>query len=415
MNPILIEPTDVLFFRDAHPMSAGQGKGEGCRLPFPSSFHEALRSNLLAARGETPQGKTIPGRPRHASRKGNWHADSYETDRRIASKAFRSLRTVGPLPVKEDEVLFPVPSDAVLTGAEDKKQLSVFDLLATGGDGPSFAPVSTVPPDKNGALAGWWSAGQYARYANGNFVGDFTPIPTSALWEPEHRMGVQIDPGSHVSSEGQLYASRVLRPAASTRFFAGWEVTDSRTQGQERTEIKALDRLLLGGEHRMARLLHTSSPLPAGFHSPPKIPVSDSPCILKWVLLTPAIFASGHLPGWCKDTSQNRAGGPFSEGRVCFDLPGKARLVSWCIGRPRAISGWDVAEGKPKPTRLAVPEGSVYYFLCENSDTARSLAAKLHWQPRSDFYGEKGCGYGLVATGAKLHPSSPIESLKNLL
>jgi hypothetical protein len=53
MKPLLIEPTDVLFFRDAIPMSAGQGKGTGARVPFPSTLHEALRASLLLA-GTSP-------------------------------------------------------------------------------------------------------------------------------------------------------------------------------------------------------------------------------------------------------------------------------------------------------------------------------------------------------------------------
>ena len=33
MNPILVEPSDTFFFRDSIPMSAGQGRGAGARLP----------------------------------------------------------------------------------------------------------------------------------------------------------------------------------------------------------------------------------------------------------------------------------------------------------------------------------------------------------------------------------------------
>lgn len=57
MNPILLEPTDFLFFRDAVPMSASQGKGAGCRMPFPSTLHEAFRASLLRANGATATGK----------------------------------------------------------------------------------------------------------------------------------------------------------------------------------------------------------------------------------------------------------------------------------------------------------------------------------------------------------------------
>jgi hypothetical protein len=64
-------------------------------------------------------------------------------------------------------------------------------------------------------------------------------------------------------------------------------------------------------------------------------------------------------------------------------------------------------EQRAKSTQLAVPAGSVYYFLCENTATANVLAAKLHWRPRSDHYGEKGCGYGLCSFEVSLHPASP--------
>ena len=66
-----------------------------------------------------------------------------------------------------------------------------------------------------------------------------------------------------------------------------------------------------------------------------------------------------------------------------------------------------MVDGCAKPTLLAVPEGGVYYFLCEDRPTAQALAEKLHWQPRSDFYGEKGCGYGLVSSDVQIHPTSP--------
>ena len=56
---------------------------------------------------------------------------------------------------------------------------------------------------------------------------------------------------------------------------------------------------------------------------------------------------------------------------------------------------------------LAVPAGSVLYFLCDSAATGTELARLLHWRPRSDFYGEKGCGYGLCSFAVKLHRTSP--------
>jgi len=99
MNPFLLEPTDLLFFRDAVPMSAGQGKGAGCRMPFPSTLHEAFRASLIRANGITTNGKREEGRPRTADRKGNWRAQGHDGKTFIATREFRSLHTIGPLPL----------------------------------------------------------------------------------------------------------------------------------------------------------------------------------------------------------------------------------------------------------------------------------------------------------------------------
>jgi len=233
-------------------------------------------------------------------------------------------------------------------------------------------------------------------------------------------VGVQIDPGSFASAEGQLYAGSYLRAHKHTRFMAWAEVADpqsarngeAETRRREREQLARLDWLLLGGEFRLARLWHQTEnrqviPDPLGeLRLLPVPPPGAGPCLLKWVLVTPAIFAHGSLPGWCWDTNKDRSGGSFPGGQVCLELPGRARLISWCLGKPRTVSGFDMVEGRAKPTLLAVPEGGVYYFLCENRDTATALAKKLHWQPRSDFYGEKGCGYGLVSFDVQMHQTS---------
>lgn len=36
--------------------------------------------------------------------------------------------------------------------------------------------------------------------------------------------------------------------------------------------------------------------------------------------------------------------------------------------RPAVVGGWDLAAGRPKPTRRAVPAGSVYFFELEDGD-----------------------------------------------
>jgi CRISPR type III-B/RAMP module-associated protein Cmr3 len=451
MNTVLIEPTDVLFFRDAVPMSAGQGKGAGCRLPFPSTLHEAFRASLLRANDGIPTGKSVEGRPRKAPKTRDWHHREWpeEDRRRIATRDFRSLRTIGPLPCKDGQLLLPTPNDVARAPDGKLAQLQLWrDLNVPERQSvekplelrPLCLPLATTPPDKHSQLPGWWTVAQYRAYleASSDPTGRkdspndcFRPIPTSDLWRAEHRVGVQIDPGSFASAEGQLYAGSYLRAGRCTRFVAWTEIAnpdharnaEADTRKRERKQLEQLPWLLLGGEFRLARLWHKTEdnkeipdPL-GGLRAPLPPPPDHGPCLLKWVLVTPAIFAHGHLPGWCWNQTDGRPPGEVRLGASKRktdhkSLPGRAQLISCCLGKPRTVSGFDVVEGQAKPTMLAVPEGGVYYFLCENHATATALASKLHWQPRSDFYGEKGCGYGLVSFDVKMQESSiQVEDL----
>ncbi len=427
MKTILIEPTDLLFFRDAVPMTAGQGQGAGCRLPFPSTLHEAFRGSLLRSRGELVTAKALRGRPRNAPRQGQWHPSSSDEEVRIASKAFASLRTIGPFPWLPDAgILLPVPGDAVLKpGGESVRSLLLWmdpaQIATCAGRSPAdyrppCLPMAATPPDKHGQLSGGWTLAQWQKYLQVAPAGsgvDMCPRPTTDLWESESHTGLEIDSRSGVAKAHQLYSGSYMRAGAKTRFLAQLKLGDARAaEHGEGAAVAALDWLLLGGEFRLARLWHNDadgSTLPdplAGLKAVPLPPVTSGPCLLKWSLVTPAIFAHGSLPGWCNDSRQDRPGGTWPVGRVCLDLPGRAHLAAWALGKPRTVSGWDVVSGRAKPTLLAVPEGGVYYFVCENPAVAAALAAKLHWQPRSDFYGEKGCGYGLVSHAAEMHPTS---------
>jgi len=422
----LIEPTDVLFFRDGIPMSAGQGRGSGSRLPFPSTLHEALRASLIAKHGRSD--KEAAFRPKEAPRKGGWLGKGKSAPAHGGSKDYQSLRLTGPLPWIEPRddthrpvgLLLPVPLDV----AFDKEQTTLHRMslmqqstASAGAFAPACLPVATTPPDKHGQLYGWWTVAQYQRYLAGETVATkdaFAPIPTDQLWSAEHRIGLAIDSATSSAQEGQLFAGSYLRLKPDVRFC--FQAQLGKPIGSEQSNLDSLDWLLLGGDRRLARLWPKNEDVFGDLRTQPVAPANDGPVLLKWSLITPAIFAHGSLPGWCKDSRKNRPDGPLPDGRICFDLPGSAALISWCLGRPQTVTGWDALKNEAKPTQLAVPAGSVYYFLCQDAATATALAAKLHWQPRSDHYGEKGCGYGLVSFDAKLHPTSPdIRQLANAL
>jgi CRISPR-associated protein Cmr3 len=423
----LIEPTDVLFFRDGIPMSAGQGRGSGSRLPFPSTLHEALRASLIAKHGRSD--KEAAFRPKEAPRKGGWLGKGKSAPSHGGSKDYQSLRLTGPLPWHtEPGLLLPVPLDVAFN--KERTTLHRLSLLqqsiaSAGAFAPACLPVATTPPDKHGQFHGWWTVAQYQHYLAGETDASqdaFAPIPTEDLWSAEHRIGLAIDPATSSAQEGQLFAGSYLRLKPDVRFC--FQAQLGKPIGSEQSNLDSLDWLLLGGDRRLARLWPKNEDVFGDLRTPPVAPANDGPVLLKWSLITPAIFAHGSLPGWCSHPTGKPDGLPVGHVRLgkskrkndSHDLPGSAALISWCLGRPQTVTGWDALKNEAKPTQLAVPAGSVYYFLCQDAATATALAAKLHWQPRSDHYGEKGCGYGLCSFDAKLHPTSPdIRQLANAL
>ena len=180
--------------------------------------------------------------------------------------------------------------------------------------------------------------------------------------------------------------------------------------------------LQLGGEQRFGQAAAADSPLVL-----PSAPIRGSR--VKWLLLTPAIFAHGWRPGWISDQGEVRLRvvPPCTEARRerrrsrrqegwRYDeaqddaVPVRARLVAACIGKPQVIGGWELlgeptdaadGPGRAKGTFLAVPAGSVFYFEATGDNReaeAVRLAEVLQARCRSDFYGEKGYGLGVCGT-----------------
>jgi len=156
--------------------------------------------------------------------------------------------------------------------------------------------------------------------------------------------------------------------------------------------------------------------------------------LVKWVLLTPAIFAHGWRPSWIGETGEVKlrvvtreqrqawrkervTSDAWYEGKEAQAPAIAARLVAARVDKPRVIGGWDLLPEhkgeKPKggrPTFLAVPAGSIYYFEATNDTEARRLVQALHLRCRSDFFGEKGLGLGVCS---RWQPSDNIWKKKS--
>lgn len=455
MNQLLLTPTDTLFFRDGRPME-GSLTGHGAIWPLPTVTNAALHAALHDAK-----------RCGHLSAEVIHHHDHMRGVSRAQKdiRAFGSLTTAGPFPVSPQGTwFFHRPLD--LTSGS-----LVSTLVPRSQTGSSSLPKplthilsSDQPPSKHLQAKSWLSVDAFNEYLRGS-----TAVPTDThalddndIFLAETAIGIAIDPATATTGQGEaqgkIYSSQSLRLQAGWRLGLLAQTDEKQSDGGRRDLIvKDLFRqghrhLILGGQQRVCTVEPTkidAIPLPRGLTDPAAFrSMPNGGFLVKWVLLSPAIFPAiesgiskrgterkahpgGWLPTWVEPTTGrvllerideaarrerrrlNYNGQGYSSSP---NVPG--RLIAARVDKPIPVTGWsngiDELEGQDgkggaKPTHLAVSSGSVYYFVCDTAEDAHVLAGALNWHGsdptgttiknrRSTLLGEKGFGLGVCGT-----------------
>lgn len=431
-----IEPRDVLFMRDAKPMSASDA-GLGANWPRPdqvwSAFINAFHRRWPAMQDWEHQHNRKPGDP--------------ET----CSFRFGALKTGGLFPYAtadgishEGKTLFkqglylPCPLDLAAhkpdkdkaNGKEQPTTLHPMQLAARGMSdlpAPLTHSISATVLGKEQPPQ-WIHASDYARYLAGEaFQIDHTPH----LYDTERNTGIAIDPETGSTIDGKLYQAEYLRFHPEVRMAVQAEceiVGDCGTKADVFGKIAEEDNIpfIFGGQQGVALMRRQQQSL-----SLPRNQLAGSGLYLRWTLLTPALFPeitadavkqiAAHPGGWLPNWVDASIGKVCLPRQVPERIKGESRdawrariaqsgrfaatLVAARIGKPVSFSGWDLQTG-PKPTRLAVPAGSTYIFKCGDEDELQALAASLGWNGdngdiivnrRSTLFGEKGFGLGVCS------------------
>lgn len=457
MNTLLLEPTDVLFFRDGRPMS-GASSGHGAAWPLPTVTDAALHAALHRS--------DLPG---HSHRQSNRNSKGDKESSEERSRRFGSVTHAGPFPVSpEGAWYFPRPLDLLDTTTEPALTPLWEDVLSPPARNslPGFLrPLGNrLPPNKSNPARAWLREDTYQHYLNGQSIkteeDHQAALNDSDFSATQFTYGIGIDPETQTQDGERFYSAQYLR------LKEGWKlglVAHAQEKQQGRSEsredcIEALfpkksserpPSIIVGGQQRICTALRMPTgedaanlPLPRGQLEGFQ-PLPDGRYAVKWVLLTPAIFpvlqadkrasAQAHPGGWLPSWID-----PENGEAQLLDGPGRrkakrlgleegkrieAQLVAACTGRPLVVTGWALPhaeagrdEGGAKPTLLAVPAGSVYYFAAADEAAAAKLAAALNWHQAKDFsrianrrstlLGEKGFGLGCCASW------QPYEALK---
>lgn len=386
--PWIIEARDPLIFRDGRPIG-GNAPIATMDFPFPSTLAGAVRGRLASdASGFTLTRQTRP----------------------LAE--LRQIPVRGPLLAEVSPTgellgwLLPAPRDA-LVRLDERGSLSLTPLrpqplppgryvddLDKHGLEP-VVPTAQLPPSKPPRDPPvFWRERHYLAWLTGQVP---TAVPARDLgigaFPREARMHLVMKPNERVGEDGGLFETVGLRfvdtpmPGTMTQcrhYALSVACPGGTVAGKQLTMRRELAPL--GGERRLARWW----PAGAAWPGPPR---GLHEQILRTrrarlLLVTPAIFDHGALPGWS---------GNFWPG----DSSVQATVKAACVPSAQIVSGWDMETNKPKPTRRMAASGSVYFVEveCDHDDDLRRWIDATWLQSICDRPEDRRDGFGLAALG----------------
>lgn len=335
---LILEPLDVLFFRDGKPFGAARRVESG--LPTPQVLAGALRTALMNGAGVPfPLDDNVCFRAalEKTSAEHAWIADLSFAGPWLANlPSNREGLAAAPEPL--------VPCPAILMGGKKGAEAAEIKRLKPLGrnDLPGWRPKNGMPPrplwieeDDREPAAGFLNLGGLRTFLEGGVPQPDQIEPAKKLYEMDDRVGIAIDPNRLAAEEGMIYAASFLSLRTGIGFYAEIQVEDGAAEIAKRL-IDTLDRIDLvafGGEGKRARLRTCEA-----VSWPNAEPASGSKQKPLVLLTTPGFF-----DGWRPPAFQDE-------------------LVAAAVGNPVAISGWDLVRKGPKPTRFAAPAGSVYFL-----------------------------------------------------
>ena len=360
---VALEPTGPVIVRSGRPFD-GQAGPDAARFPPPSTIAGCLRTAWARETGQD------------------------------FGLHLRALAVAGPLLLgRNNQVLVPKPADARYLRTGDAASCSRAEPHAfeggSGSDMPDgLMPVQLTRPQdgKPGTGPSWWSLSDLLDFRSGEDVA--LAELTKRGWSPgagDRRTHVAISRERGAAEEGRLFQTEGL-------------VFDGRAGDAADGGVRLLARVdeplgpalaHLGGERRLAALEPQEpsvwpAPRPGWLQD-----IADAGG-LSLTLLTPGIFKAGYRPGWL---DEKLIGSPPA-------VPGLTlQLCAAATERWQPHSGWDLAAGRPRPTRKLAPAGSTYWFrILEGAD--QEALGSLWLANVSDEEQDRLDGFGLALPSA---------------
>ena len=345
MEAVRIQPVDVLFLRGNRSF-ADSNHADAVMPPWPSVFSGALRARMIedARAAESFHAGTLTGPLAEVVGTSPSELGAF----RLGFVCLERGVDASDVSVRRDsdatrrQLLFAAPADLVVSDADQISRLHSIALAELGVE--SSNALATVPVLRTSvaskATSGCWLTSEGMRaYLRGGTPESSQVVRSSELWKSDDRLGIALDVERRSAREGMLYTTQTVALASTASFVVGVHGAGG--------SVPTTGLLRLGGDGRGAALSSWAQDgQPPWDHVP-----NGSRFAL--VLATPGIFPGGWiLPG----TRRDGTNWVFTFGKL------RARLVSAVVPRNEVVSGWDLAQRRPKPAKRSVPAGAVYWL-----------------------------------------------------
>lgn len=353
-----IQPVDTLSLRGNCLFGDAGSFGESLFPPKPSVLSGAFRSFLLAHHAEDFNA-FAQGHLKHRD-------DLAQALGTPAQPGTFTIQAVFPAYQKDGQisVCMPLPADVVVCKENKENKASTVRRLEPTAVKPDRWDSSSWP--KELPCVPILKQGQPAKPESGFLLteeGNQAYLAGEALdarkhlkragelWSREIRVGIGLDADTRTVSEGKLFSLEhtVVQQAEYPEGIAAGLIV--AIEGLNEKLLPNEGFLRLGGDGKAARFCRVPS-VDLGFLQPPLDAIRKSNR-LKMILQSPCLFSKGWLP----------EGVETENDRFVFkrqDL--SATLVCAAVPRYEVISGWNLAQGKPKVAERTAPAGSVYWF-----------------------------------------------------
>jgi CRISPR-associated protein Cmr3 len=364
---IVLDPLDVLFFRDGRPFTASERLLSG--LPLPQTLAGAIRTALLQHLG------CDFSKMRGAATFAEAVARSCGSDEQWIARTTIRGPWLARRTATDEEVDVFVPMPAILhkrkqnDRKENEKQTPLFRMspLAANelpgwnptGDQAGLQPLWLRTLDPTEPATGFLTQNGLWQFLQGEPVMASEVVKPDELYSLDHRTGIGISPDRLVAEESQIYGRGFLALQENVAIYA--EVVLPDDAPSVGTIFDDLRTLSIGGEGRHATIRRLAHPV-------------------AWPQITPS---NGQKPFVLLTTPC-----PFQERWKPQALA--QQIVAAAVPGSIPFSGWDLANRCPKPTCFAVQAGSVYFLDSLPEQKNHSLA---------ETEDERQLGWGCCLTG----------------